>query len=425
MEKTQRIRVLRQDLLACVTAAALLLLLSHPPDWRLISLGILGGLTTAHAARRLCRACPNRLDQLAFLGCFLLALLLQVTKFRIFPDYYFFDAASVQEIMITGDAGILGFSYLHTAQLCNLLKLLFPMDSQLLGGLFFFFCGIPACAWVLSNAGLPALAGWKKLVTVGFLFSYAALLPVFVWNTQKEAVQFFFLVLIAAVFQQAEKRRSAVALCYLLLMVVWGACFRRYYWLILAGSLLLLAALRMRDRKRRALCLAALCLLAVVGLLALKRIDPWLLTQLFESRAHVIKENMASRTVNTAIMDAVPNPDQFVPLYLLNYAINAVRMMVPMELLSKGPLQICFVGWQLLTTGLLSSAIVHCWRGSGPCSQNWRAAFVICWYLVSFLFEPDFGSFVRHQAALFPIAWPLLMRSPAENIPTKKSSQGS
>ena len=408
MERRQIIRLWLKDALVCFVTVTLLLLLANVPDWRLISLGIFGGLMVAYAVRKLYwNYRSNRLACMFFLGCFFLALLLQITKFYIFPKYYFFDAGSVQEIMITGNAGELGISYLNTARLCNLLKLLFPMESQLFGGLFFFFCGIPICAMTLSNVDFHMTSNWKKFVAIGLLLSYSVLLPVFVWNTQKEAIQFLFLALIATIFKQAPKRPLAVAWCYLLLMVIWCVSFRTYYLLILIGSLLFFLVLRIQNQKSRAIFLTALCLLIVIGLIAVKQIYPKLLTQLFESRAEILKKNTTFRMVNTAIVDTVPNPNRYILLYLLNYAINAARMMVPLELLCKGPLQICFVGWQLLITGLLDSAIFRCWKTSDFAPQNWQAAFVLCWYLVSFLFEPDFGSFVRHQAAVFPITFSL------------------
>lgn len=420
LEKKQRIRVYLQDALLCAIFIAILLLPADMPDWRLICLGVVGGLTTALTAQIFYRRYrPDRLLCVTLLCCFFAAFILQIAKFRIFPEYYFCDADSVQKIMVTGDAGILGISYLNTARFCNLLKSFFPMESQLFGGLLFFFCSVPLCVWTLSKSELLMVSGWRRIAAIGLLASYAVLLPVFVWNTQKEAVQFLILALIAAIFGQAEKNPRAMILCYTLLMAAWSIAFRKYYLLILAGSLILYLSLKIPNRKKRALLLEALCLLTIIGLLVLRQIRPGLLAELFESRASVLEGNSAFRTVNTAIADFVPNPNRLVLFYLLNYSINAVRMMIPLELISKGVLQLCFVAWQFFITLCLGRILVCCWRAPASDSNKLSVAFLAAWYIVSFLFEPDFGSFVRHQAALFPIACPLFMQSPMEPISTK------
>lgn len=409
-------RVWRQDIPVCAVSVVFVLLLADTPDWRLVSLGIASGLAVTYAARKLHKRYPrNKLLYVLLGGCFLLALFMQIVKFHIFPEYYFYDARSVQRIMVTDDAGILGISYLNTARLCKLLNVLFPMDGQLFGGLFFFFCGIPVGAWTLSLVDASLFQGWNKVIASALLLGYCVLLPVFVWNTQKEAIQFLFLVLMAMIFQHAEENPLAVGLGYIVFMLVWGLSFRAYYLLILVGSVALYFLLQYPKRKSRVCLFAGVCMLIVMCLLVLKQLHPSLLKKLFDSRARILEADGANRTINTAIKDIFANPNQSVCLYLLNYAINAVRMMLPLELLGQGVLKIGFAAWQLFNTGLLGIAVIRCWKKTATETQCLRIAFVMCWYMVAFLFEPDFGSFVRHQTALFPILYPLcIQKHPAK-----------
>ena len=88
-------------------------------------------------------------------------------------------------------------------------------------------------------------------------------------------------------------------------------------------------------------------------------------------------------------------------IFMLDYVIDSVRMMFPVELLANGAFYVPFVAFQIFIFGYLIKGM----RVLPKLDTNAFIAYCIfvAYYMGSVLFEPDFGSFVRHEAATFPI----------------------
>ena len=98
------------------------------------------------------------------------------------------------------------------------------------------------------------------------------------------------------------------------------------------------------------------------------------------------------------------------PLFLVNYGINAARMLVPVELLTKGMQYIPFLLFQLAVTVYLASLFVHVDEIEDE-NQFLALSIFLGYFLASAIFEPDFGSWVRHESATFPVLHLLVMSS--------------
>lgn len=88
-------------------------------------------------------------------------------------------------------------------------------------------------------------------------------------------------------------------------------------------------------------------------------------------------------------------------LFSLDYLLVVFRMLVPLELILMGPKYTIFAIYQILITYILIKTI----RQYNSITSNRRIAVAIylAFLLGSATFEPDFGSWVRHEAVLFPI----------------------
>ena len=87
-------------------------------------------------------------------------------------------------------------------------------------------------------------------------------------------------------------------------------------------------------------------------------------------------------------------------IFLIDYAINEVRMMFPIELVNIGFFYLPFFVFQVFM-------LFYTIRGIKRLDRLDDKSFIglcvfIAFYQGSVLFEPDFGSFVRHEAAAFP-----------------------
>ena len=90
------------------------------------------------------------------------------------------------------------------------------------------------------------------------------------------------------------------------------------------------------------------------------------------------------------------------PLFLLNYLINAFRMMIPFELAVKGIQYIPFFCFQVAVTIYLAHLFGKLDEIEDE-TQFLAISIFLGYVLASVLFEPDFGSWVRHEAATFPV----------------------
>ena len=116
-------------------------------------------------------------------------------------------------------------------------------------------------------------------------------------------------------------------------------------------------------------------------------------------------------------------------LFTLDYLIMLVRMMIPVELLTFGPKYWPYVAYQVMITFYVIMALKNIKRNHK--SKN-VALYVYLGFLCgSATFEPDFGSWVRHEAAIAPVLFILAdmyrfkqSRTDLEKHKLEKESQG-
>lgn len=339
------------------------------------------------------------------LCCFVVSFFLQICKFRIFPPKYFFDAGAVQEFMLMELKFSPADSYYNTAIILNWMNKWLPMNSQLAGGLVFWAFSIIPCGWIVLRYMKNT---WEHYLLIA---CYAVMLPVFVWNTQKEAIQFIFFLLLAIIAYFIKSENYTVDVLLVSLLFLWGLLFRMYYIITAAVAAFFMILGRFPwnqcpPKKRKAILIGMIGFVLVL-LVLMSVFIPQAVAQLFGGRMQVNSVRGNDPNANTIILDLVDNPNGRLSLYLFNYIVAAVRMMFPFELLFKGVQYLPFVLFQLFSTVLLGRAIIRFLYGNLWREPEKRFLYILLsWYLVSFLFEPDFGSFIRHQAAAFPIAFP-------------------
>ena len=103
---------------------------------------------------------------------------------------------------------------------------------------------------------------------------------------------------------------------------------------------------------------------------------------------------MNSADANTIINDYLNVNNKYLN-FIGNYLINVLRFFCPLELLFINVKYIFFIIYQLLITYFLIK--------SGKrinSSKIIMYALVLSFFMVSIVFEPDFGSFIRHETAI-------------------------
>ena len=113
-----------------------------------------------------------------------------------------------------------------------------------------------------------------------------------------------------------------------------------------------------------------------------------------------VRDQYANEDATSVINNPIEVNGNYVN-FMIDYAACAVRMMIPVELIFKSPVYAPFFFYQIFVLVYLFRALKNLNRLN---DQLFLALTCFMAYLFgSFVFEPDFGSWVRHEAAAFPV----------------------
>lgn len=227
-----------------------------------------------------------------------------------------------------------------------------------------------------------------------YLFFSTFIIDVFSIQLGKEVVQILVFVIALIIVKSRIRGEITKVLFISGLFILESFHFREYYILvacmfIVSYSVLLLMR-KYRGRKKIFwIFITIVSAFFVIILVTSKLFSEYYLELL---RVRNPPENVVI-TAKTYIYSYFPYSN--VALFMLNYVVNAVRMIFPIELLLKGfniSYYLFFV-YQVIT-------IVLFFRFLKYSENRILIGILIAFYMTSFAFEPDFGSFTRHQSTL-------------------------
>lgn len=244
----------------------------------------------------------------------------------------------------------------------------------------------------------PWLARWHAL-----LFAAAVgLSSIYVFILSKDVVQVFVFLIIFALMRGARSGEAAI-LCAVLLFFLEGIFWRRYYLIVavfvpIAYIVLSKVAAGSVTKREALITVIAFVTAALAFACVIKVISP-------DNYVEIVKQHGTEREDYTATVAAsgiksVIAVDASSPVYLFvaNWAINTVRLLVPIELFAKGPYYWMFVIYQLaITVGVLTTI-----ARTNDARVRTCLAVYLAFVIASGTFEPDFGSWVRHETACLP-----------------------
>jgi len=328
--------------------------------------------------------------------CLAVMVFVTAVKFRVFDPAQFYDANAVLAAIASGGTGI--------DQSFALIIGFFRMLSVPFGVL-----PLSAWAWLLLLPGAAVFvavvrkAPPESLAALLLLVGFSVLLPFYVFTVGKDFLQYllFFLMALALLYLPREPLKLLGGLAVVL---VTAAFFRSYYVLMFGFAMGLYGVALLYRRRRtisqRAIFLLVLACVVVLALFALRAVLPEAADRLFTVRTVTNMGIGVSYGSDKVIMDPLPL-DRSVPGFLGNYISAAIRMMFPAELCASAG-DIPFAVFQTLLTVLLFSAFLKSRKVSARTSVY---SLIIAFLLMSFVFEPDFGSWFRHESAAFPLLW--------------------
>lgn len=329
--------------------------------------------------------------------CFAIMLLVTAVKFRIYPESAFKDAQFIVDWAVTGSGDKLDLAY--------------SLIVSVFGALFRWtgITSLEAWGWILLVPGAAMtlyLIYRARPQSVAALFTaccFSVLLPFYVFTIGKDFLQFTAFFIIAVLLLSIKKEWQKAAAAVILLIPVTLA-FRTYYVLMIGFTVLFyvfaLIYRQMLTSRNRAVCLMCTALAVVAALYVIRFGFPVQARSLFTIRSVVNASFGRTSASDKVIMDLLPL-ERSVPGFLGNFFFAGVRMALPVELFGNAG-DIPFTVFQIVLTVLF---IVELIRSRRVQARTAVYSVALAFFFMSFVFEPDFASWFRHEAAAFPILW--------------------
>ncbi len=324
---------------------------------------------------------------------FFLTIIMQVFFIPRLPDKYFYDSNGILTIA-NGNYNPLYFdsSYLFTGNFFRIINIFgFTTFQQ-----WSYFV-----SFILSVYIFAFLQKFHKINLAQMIFIYLTigLANIYLFRISKDFIQLlFWLVMFLFLDRKMQYWFLVIAV-----FVVEGLVFRSYYLAMAVISSLIYFLIRFHKRgsNRTFKIIIFTFLFCFLGLFVLKIVSISNYYYLINLRYLINQNRLDSADAVTVIVDLIPNTNN-VTIFMINYFINYIRILFPIELLTKGVKYIPFIIYQIMFSLFLirSSSIVIKFKKK----HYYLFVAVIFGYLsVANLFEPDFGSLVRHEITLFPI----------------------
>ena len=258
-----------------------------------------------------------------------------------------------------------------------------------------------------------------------FVLATVGLLNIYIFNIGKDIIQFAFffavyLVLLVPLNNSLIKVLACTGILY------YESTFFREYYILIAALILAVYAVLAVFRRRQRLGFGSMIAILVIlyaGIYAMmmmaQRMMPDEYNQMIGLRSGYLTAFDGSADSATLIRNWIPGDG--LPVFMANYVFNAFRMMIPLELALKGAYYLPFFAFQCMITFYTVNLIRQINNIDNP-----NLFIALCVYigyaLASFIFEPDFGSWTRHESATFPVLL-LLVCNRYQKIPLSQEER--
>lgn len=338
-----------------------------------------------------------KINKNTLLLCFIIffeTIFVKAIQYKVFPAKYFYDSTSIlnktMQSFQADKAYTFTANFFKTINIFNFTTL--QQWSWLLGILF----TIVLIIILVKN---------KKynIIQFGYIIVSVFLLNVYVFNISKDIIQFIIFLIIYLVLKN-EKFTNFKKLIISSLILSLEAVYFRVYYLIMAIIMIdfyiiydLFFKNRFYNKKKKfkIIIMTLFLLFAEIFVLQLVSSDNYESVMMARSSVNLVREN--SLDAVTMINDPFGLNSNYI-IFICNYIINFLRLMFPIELLFKGYKYILFIIYQMF----ISFNLIKYLKNIKDESVLWVIT-ALSFIMISAIFEPDFGSFIRHESSMFLI----------------------
>ena len=335
----------------------------------------------------------KEISKIMLLGCFIIlfeSAFIKFFQYKVLPDKYFYDSYHILAVMngsTNADGGYIFAANFFTK--INIFK--FTTLQQ------WSYC----LSAIFSVLLVIVLMKYREFDLKQFIFIYASvgLLNIYVFNLSKDIIQFLLFFIIYLILSTKIGNIKKLILSSLVLIYE-AMSFRVYYYImaILMVTIYLIYVAFIKNRKLNKQTVIKIILVAVIAFFmevyVIQKISVDNYTSIIMARYDVNQYREDSLDAATIINDPFGKNTSY-SVFVSNYLVNALRLMIPVELLFKSIKYLPFVLYQLFVT----YNIFKMGTRINKRSILWLIS-VLSFMMVSIIFEPDFGSFIRHESTL-------------------------
>lgn len=339
-------------------------------------------------------------------------IIIKLFMYKILPEKYFYDSNRILLIM-QGKTKLTDMSFSFVSNIFKKINILHFKTLEQWGWLIGVIFSIILISILLKN---------KKYNFVQYIFIYAsvALLNIYVFGLSKDIIQFvFFLAIYLILSSNLTNLKKLIVSCIIL---IFEAMNFRIYYLIMAMLMVTIYYIYIIFIKNKKLDKKSVFKIVVISFIAffievyiVQMISVDNYTQILLARSSVNQYRENSADAVTQIVEIFGTNTTYFT-FIKNYIANAIRMLLPFELLFISPKYILFLIYQLFVT----YNIFKMSKNINDSNIMWLNV-IISFIMVSVIFEPDFGSFVRHEstAILFLLEINKINNNQKESVPNQ------
>lgn len=330
---------------------------------------------------------------LAFL-VFPLALLAKIVQFFFLPEKYFYDSEHILAVM--NGSRLTDRSYSFAANFFNAINV-FGLSN--------------IYQWSISLSFIAAivlfvhfLKSERGLTKKEYIFSYVTifLLDIYVFNLSKEIIQILIFMTCALVINSRRIKDTKIKIAFISGIFMLESIYFRVYYLILATLVPIIHFFVKNDKKIKPIK----AILIVLGVFLLETLIASVVlpdgySQIIAARSSVndMRTELGDKDANTMIMEVFGRNNNFLT-FSANYILDFFRLIFPVELFVKGIKYAVFAVYQIVLSSIVITSLKN---NKGDARKLVALSCVIGFMMISAIFEPDFGSFVRHQCCIAPL----------------------
>ncbi|MBU8686476.1 hypothetical protein KM918_03800 [Priestia megaterium] len=322
---------------------------------------------------------------------------------HILPDKYFYDAITIRKQYTQLQNSSFEFfdSYANTARFYRFFGI-DQLNSSLLEGCFAYSIVFISLFFTFKFTNTQI----NKQIAM-FIFIWNVPVSIYLGQLSKDAIAFLFMGLITFLVIKSEK----LTLFKILLLIVIYALFFRSYWFTYGVFVLINYSILLNGYKIfKSQTLKIMCY--IVGILALFITSNIFGTALTDSRTSVNMFREGSVDANTLISNYMPNSNFLTDM--INWMVAFITIVFPISLVPRmNILSLAFTLWNIFNIYFL----FRVFRNTITYNLNDRDikkiklifTLIISFTFTQALFEPDLGSFLRHQLIQLPPSFYLLL----------------